>query len=148
MPGLVSVEGGTAWGYSVTPGILYKVNDRLTIGFKVDEIVNYQKWGTETEEIAPSKYRLGLSYKLLVVGCPLLVAADVSQLNKEGYVAEAGAGMEYEIGQIAFRLGYVDAGLTAGVGFGAEHIRIDYAYVTQTSLSKDNVHRVSLTGMW
>ena len=78
----------------------------------------------------------------------MILSADLSQINKAGYVAEANGGAELTIGQIAFRLGTSDNSLTAGAGFGAEHIRIDYAYVTQTALSKDNVHRVSLTGIW
>jgi hypothetical protein len=148
MPGLISVEGGSAYGYSVTPGILYKPTPNLSIGFKIDEFVNSQKWGTDTEEIAPSKYRLGLAYLSSIYSYPLLLSADLSQVNKEGYVGEAGAGAELTMGQIAFRLGYTDANLTAGAGFRQDHIGIDYAYVTQTSLSKDNVHRVSLTGLW
>jgi hypothetical protein len=149
MPGLVSIEGGSAYGYSVTPGLLYKPTKYLSIGFKIDEMVNYQKWGTDTEETVPSKYRLGLAYNTLILNSyPLILSADLSQINKAGYVAEANGGAELTIGQIAFRLGTSDNSLTAGAGFGAEHIRIDYAYVTQTALSKDNVHRVSLTGIW
>jgi hypothetical protein len=148
MPGLISVEGGSAYGYSVTPGILYKPTPNLSIGFKIDEFINSQKWGTDTEEIAPSKYRLGMAYSLPLTAYSLLMSADLSQVNKEGYVGEAGAGAELTMGQIAFRLGYTDANLTAGAGFRQDHIGIDYAYVTQTSLSKDNVHRVSLTGLW
>lgn len=148
MPGLTSIEGASAYGYSVTPGLLYRPAENLRIGLKLDEAMNYQKWGTETEEIAPSKYRLGISYSMVAFGYPLILASDVSQINKAGYVAEAGGGAELNMGQISFRLGTSDSSLTAGAGFGAEHIRIDYAYVTQTSLSKDNVHRVSLTGIW
>jgi len=148
MPGLISVEGGSAWGYSVTPGILYRPSQNLSIGFKLDEAVNYQKWGTDTEEIAPSKYRLGIAYAMLITNYPLLLSCDISQVNKAGYAAEASGGAELQLGQFALRLGTSDGALTAGAGFGVEHVRIDYAYVTQTSLSKDNVHRVSLTGMW
>jgi hypothetical protein len=148
MPGLVSIEGASAYGYSVTPGLLYKPTKYLSIGFKIDEMVNYQKWGTETEETAPSKYRLGIAYWTSIYNYPLILSTDIAQINKAGYIAEANGGAELIIGQLAFRLGTSDNSLTAGAGFGAEHIRIDYAYVTQTSLSKDNVHRVSLTGMW
>jgi hypothetical protein len=148
MPGLVSIEGADAYGYSVTPGIIYRANERLTFGFKIEDIMNYQKWGTDAEEIAPSKYRVGLAYMMRLYNLPLLLTADVSQINKAGYLAEGSGGMELTMGSIAFRLGTTDSNLTAGAGFGSEHVRIDYAYVTQTSLTKDNVHRVSLTGMW
>ncbi len=148
MPGLVSIEGASAYGYSITPGILYKATDNITIGLKIDELVNYQQWGTGEKEVAPSISRLGLAYRTQVFSLPLTLAGDVSQINKAGYVAEGSVGSELVWGAISFRLGYIDTALTAGAGFGTDHIRIDYAYVTQQDLSKDNVHRVSLTGMW
>jgi hypothetical protein len=47
------------------------------------------------------------------------------------------------------RFGYNnDGGLTAGAGFAVKQARVDYAYVTQRALSKDNVHRISLSGIW
>jgi hypothetical protein len=82
------------------------------------------------------------------MGYPVLLSGDISQINKAGYATESGVGAELTMGNLAFRLGSSDSTLTAGAGLGTEHIRIDYAYVTQTNLSKDNVHRVSLTGMW
>ena len=150
MPGLVSIEGASAYGYSVTPGLLYKPTKDISIGLKIDELINYQKWGTDTEEIVPSKYRLGLAYntRVPIIGNPLILSGDVSQINKAGYVPEGSAGAEAKFGQIAFRIGYSEQSMTGGAGFEAEHISIDYAYVTQTSLTKDNVHRVSLTGKW
>jgi hypothetical protein len=150
MPGLVSIEGASAYGYSITPGLLYKPTRDLSIGLKIDELINYQKWGTDAEEIVPSKYRLGISYATRVpfIGNPLLLAGDVSQTNQSGYVPEGSAGAEVKFGQIAFRAGYSDQAYTGGAGFETENIAIDYAYVTQTSLTKDNVHRVSLTGKW
>ncbi len=148
MPGLVSIEGASAYGYSVTPGIRYRASDNLTFGLKIDELMNYQKWGTDEEEVAPSITRFGFAYSLIVADLPLLIAADVSQINKAGYVPDGSVGSELTWGAIQFRLGYSEQSVTAGAGFGIEHIRIDYAYVTQQDLSKDNVHRVSLTGMW
>ena len=148
MPGLVSIEGASAYGYSVTPGLLYKPTKELSIGLKVDEMVNYQKWGTDTGETVPSKTRFGLAYRTAVFSLPLLIAGDVSQINKAGYLPEGSAGAELKFGQLAFRVGYSDQAMSGGAGFEAEHIAIDYAYVTQTSLTKDNVHRVSLTGKW
>ena len=148
MPGLVSAEGGSAYGYSITPGLLFKPTPYLSMGLTIDDLVNYQKWGTDEEERAPSKTRFGLAYSTSLFSLPLLLAGDVTQINQEGYVAESGAGAELTMGQIAFRVGYVEQEMTAGAGFTCDHIKIDYAYVTQTALTKDNVHRVSLTGVW
>lgn len=148
MPGLVSVEGASAWGYSVTPGLLYKVNDQLTLGLKVDELVNKQKWGTDTEEIVPSKTRLGGAYRTSFLGMKMVIAGDVSQINKAGYLPEGSEGAELTLGNLSFRIGYTDTAFTAGAGFKQEHVGIDYAYVTQTALTMENVHRISLTGYW
>lgn len=148
MPGLVSIEGASAFGYSLTPGLLYKPFSNLSIGLTIDELINYQKWGTDEEERAPSQTRLGLAYRTSIFNLPLLLSGDVTQVNMSGYVAQGGAGAELTMGQIAFRAGYVEDEVTAGAGFTCEHVKLDYAYVTQTALTKDNVHRVSLTGMW
>ena len=42
---------------------------------------------------------------------------------------------------------------TGGIGFSAKNneyftTQLDYAYVGQTSLSMENVHRISLIGKW
>jgi hypothetical protein len=148
MPGLVSIEGGSAYGYSITPGILYKPMPELSIGLKIDELINSQKWGTDTEEIVPSKYRLGISYLMPLYDIQLLLSGDMSQINKEGYVAEAGLGAELKANMFSLRLGYAETAMTAGIGFRQGYVGIDYAYVAQTALTKENVHRVSLTGYW
>lgn len=148
MPGLVSVEGASAYGYSVTPGILWKATPQLTLGAKIDELVNSQKWGTGDEETVPPVYRLGVSYLTAIMGYPLLLAGDYSQIGKEGYAGEGALGAELRAGGISVRAGLLDSALTAGVGFQDQHIAIDYAYVNQLELSKDNVNRISLSGRW
>jgi hypothetical protein len=142
------IEGGQAWGYSVTPGILLKfpvTGRQFTLGVKIDELVNQQTWGTKTVEQVPPKLRLGLAYRSPNPG---LFAIDISQILKSGYAAEAAFGYEWEKDGLSVRVGYSDGGLTAGAGFQSGHTRVDYAYVTQRDLSKENVHRVSLSGIW
>ena len=148
MPGLISAEGGSAYGYSITPGILWKPSKVLSIGFKIDELVNEQKWGTGTEEHVPPKYRLGMAYLAKVMGYPILFSGDYSQIAKEGYVGEGTIGAELKTDGISIRLGLIDSAMTAGVGFTDRHISVDYAYVNQMALSRENVHRISLTGRW
>ncbi len=144
---MMDIEEGQASGYSVTPGILMKltVNDNeLRLGLKLDELINQQSWGTGTVEQVPPRVRVGLAYRLPNPG---LFALDLSQLLKTGYAAEAACGYEWERDGLSFRVGYRD-GLTAGAGFEVGHTRVDYAYVTQRDLTKENVHRISLTGKW
>jgi hypothetical protein len=148
MPGLVSAEGGSAHGYSVTPGILWWPSDYFTVGFKIDELSNSQKWGTGTEENVPPKYRLGLSYLTSIFGYSLRLAGDYSQIMRSYYIGEGVVGAEVRSDGVSVRVGLIDSAMTAGVGFMDKHVGIDYAYVNQMELSRENVHRVSLFGRW
>jgi hypothetical protein len=142
---MFQIQGGQAYGYSVSPGLMLRLANKLTVGVKLDEMLNQQSWGTGTVEQVPPKLRFGLAYKSPNPG---LFALDISQTLKSNYAPEISAGYEYAHNGLSLRLGYADSGLTAGAGFQIDHARVDYAYVTQRALSKDNVHRVSLSGMW
>ena len=147
---MYQIAGGQAEGYSITPGILIKPRkgfiDGLAVGIKVDELYNWQKWGTGTVEQVPAKLRIGLSYKSPNPG---LFAVDFSQTMKAGYAAEIAAGYEWATRDgLSLRVGYNDGGLSAGAGFISGHTRLDYAYVSQRDLTRDNVHRIALTGVW
>ncbi len=149
---MYQIEEGQAYGFSLTPGLLYKPNYHFSLGLKIDEVLNHQKWGTGTVEQVPPKIRLGLAYKIHNPG--LTISADVSQIAKIGYSPEFYFGSEYimSLGKkkdnLAIRLGYAKNTLTGGVGFTDKHIEINYAYVAQQALSKNNVHRISLSGKW
>jgi len=86
---MFQIEKGQAYGYSVTPGILLRPTKRLSIGLKIDELLNQQKWGTGTLEQVPPKLRLGLAYRSPNPG---LFAVDVSQILRSGYAAAASVG--------------------------------------------------------
>jgi len=150
---MTNISGGQGSGYSITPGLLVRVTPfalPVTIGLKVDELINSQQWGTGTIEQVPPKLRLGLAYKEPSAsgGQSSLFALDLAQTIKPGYSPELSGGYEYSQGGLSLRLGYADSGLTAGAGFQVNHTRVDYAYVTQRALSRDNVHRISLSGIW
>ena len=142
---MFQISGGQASGYTVTPGLLMKFPNNWRLGLKIDELINSQQWGTGTVEQVPPKLRLGLAY---VRSNPGLFAVDVSQVLRDGYAVAASVGYEWVRDGLSLRLGYGGSGLTAGAGFESGHTRLDYAYVTQTDLSRDNVHRVSLSGQW
>ena len=156
---MFGISGGQAWGYSVTPGVLIKFGSlvsaggvgkekgrpAMTVGVKLDELINAQQWGTGTIEQVPPKLRLGLAYQ---APNPGVIAVDISQIIKSGYSPELSAGYEWSAAGLSLRVGYSDGGLTAGAGFTTGHARVDYAYVTQRAMSVNNVHRVSLSGVW
>jgi hypothetical protein len=161
---MFGISGGQAYGYSVTPGVLVKINvgtglvpvrgertttrvvPTFTIGLKIDELFNQQSWGTGTVEKVPPKLRLGLAYHSPNPG---LFTMDISQVIRSSYAPEVALGYEWaDKSGLSFRAGYAEGGLTAGAGFAVNHARVDYAYVTQQALSKENVHRVSLSGIW
>ncbi|MBU0672527.1 MAG: PorV/PorQ family protein [Candidatus Margulisbacteria bacterium] len=141
---MFQISGGQASGYSVTPGLLLKLPRGWSLGVKIDELLNSHVWGTGTEERVPAVLRLGLAY---AKSNPGLFAIDVSQTLKSGYASTAAVGYEWAKDGFSVRLGYAD-GLTAGAGFVSGNARVDYAYVTQADLSRDNVHRISLSGKW
>jgi len=141
----MQVVGGQASGYSVTPGILLKLKNNWQLGARIDELFNHQQWATGTSERVPPKVCLGLAY---VKSNPGVFALDVSQTLKSGYGAEGSVGYEWQREGLAFRTGYGTNGLSAGAGFTSGHTKVDYAFVTQASLTTSNVHRVSLSGVW
>jgi len=147
---MYQISGGQAYGYSVTPGIMLNLNNsKFTIGAKIDELLNEQSWGTGTVEKVPPKARLGVALKE-PRGLPLgsTVALDLAQLLKSNYATEVSAGYEWSRDGLAIRTGYTESALTAGAGFQSGVAQIDYAYVQQMSLSRENVHRISLSGKW
>jgi len=146
----MQVTGGQGYGYSITPGILFTIN-QLKIGAKVYELFNEQKWGTGMVERTPAKLRIGVAVAMRERG---KIALDMSQTIRSGYDAVISAGYEWMRQGLALRLGY-NNGVTAGAGFTANlqegkagSVQLDYAYVTQDALSRSNVHRVSLGGAW
>jgi len=152
---MYQINGGQAYGYSISPGILIKLpvtsnqspvaGNQLTLGLKIDELINAQKWGTGSIENVPPRVRLGLAYQM---SNPGLFALDVSQTMKSAYAPEAALGYEWAKDGLSLRTGYAAGCLTAGAGFISGHTRIDYAYIFQQVLSRDNVQRISLSGIW
>jgi len=146
---MFQIQGGQAYGYSLTPAVLIELRNKLRIGLKIDEIINEQSWGTGTIEKVPAKARLGVAYtepRGLLAGSTF--ALDLGQTMDSTYSTEISAGYEWAKDGLALRAGYSDANLSAGVGFRSGVAQIDYAYVQQASLSRDNVHRISLAGKW
>ena len=139
------ISGGQATGYSLTPGMLLKFSTGWSLGVTLDEIMNSVQWTTGTTEQVPTKLKVGLAY---AKSNPGLFALDVSQILKSGYGATVSVGYEWDtLDGLSFRAGFSD-GFTVGAGFVANHARVDYAYISQFDLSRDNVHRVSLSGKW
>lgn len=146
---MFQIQGGQAYGYSLTPAVLIELRNKLRIGLKIDEIINEQSWGTGTVEKVPAKARLGVAYtepRGLLAGSTF--ALDLGQTMDSTYSTELSAGYEWAKDGLALRAGYSDAALTGGVGFRSGVAQIDYAYVQQSSLSRENVHRISLAGKW
>jgi len=142
---MAQVGGGQAYGYSLTPGILIKFPNHWRLGLKIDELINQQKWQTGAIEESPAKLRVGLAY---VKSNPGLFSLDLCQTLRSGYSATAAVGYEWAKDGVSLRAGYNEDGVTLGAGFFASPAQIDYAYVTQGSLSRENTHRISLAGKW
>lgn len=139
-------EGRLSQGYSITPGLLAQPGKRLKVGCKLENYIG-EVYGREL----PSKASVGFSIDMERYG---LISFDLDKILADKYTAEAKIG--YEIGKdgLCFRVGIENGKITAGAGFtgeiqkGSGIVRIDYAYVQQTSLTRNNVHRISLSGRW
>ena len=152
------VGGGTATGYSVTPGLMVKLGKEGeqfgAVGCTVDNILNEQKWGTGTTEKAIPTATLGLAvYALKFLPFGSTVAFDLMQKLSSDYAAVLSLGYEWKNPFLAMRFGWADSSLSAGAGFSAKTgkdftTELNYAYVQQVNLSRDNVHRISLSGKW
>ena len=143
---MTQISGGQAYGYSLTPGILFHPMGfpGVSVGLKIDELLSEQKWGTGAVEKSPAKARLGVA----VSRDENTFALDVSQVLQSMYSPEYSLGYQWKKHNIALRLGILGSAITAGAGFGSGNATLDYAYVQQEELSRDNVHRISLSGKW
>ena len=142
-----NISGGQAYGYSISPGLLLKFDlkdAKLSIGAKIDDLINQQNWTSGSLEQAPSKFRLGLAFAKSNLG---LFSVDVCQILRSNYSTTMSIGYEWAKDPLSLRLGYAESGFTAGVGFISGVVRVDYAYVVQQEL-RNNVHRISLSGIW
>ena len=142
---MYSISGGSAYGYSISPALLFKATERVSAGLVLHEMVNAQKWGTDTVETVPSKLKLGVAFRL---PAGLIFSSDFAQQLKSAYSPTASFGLEWGYKTLAFRAGNDEGALTGGFGFRIERVGFDYAYVSQSAMSKDNVHRLSLSGYW
>jgi len=140
-----SIAGGQATGYSIAPGLLYKFGNDWQMGLTVDELINAQEWSSGTTENVPPKLRIGFA---LVKSNPGAFAVDFTQTLKSGYGTDVCVGYEWSHGDLSFRTGYAEGGLTAGAGFVSGHTRVDYGFISQKEMSRENVHRISLSGIW
>lgn len=146
------ISGGESSGYSLSPGLLVEIPDpllngleKILLGLKVDELISRQSWTSGFEEQFAPRVRLGLACQFRKLGT---ISFDLCQIVRSGYSSEGAVGYEWRGGGIALRGGYAKGGPAAGAGFSIGRAEVDYAYVHQPGLSRENVHRVSLTGGW
>jgi hypothetical protein len=133
---MTEIPGGQAGGYSVSSGLLIKPSEKMSVGLKIDEIINQLSWGTGQFEKCLPKLTFGLAIK------PKFgtITADFDTALAVGY--------ELKSENLAFRAGLADQNLSIGAGFKSGIAGIDYAYVKQNELSRDNTHRISFSGRW
>ena len=137
-----NVTNGKGYGLTLTPGLIYLVNQELTVGLVLKDIMNYQKWDTATAESVIPVARLGFAYK---PWNGLLATGELTQQLKDGHSAILHGGIEYNWYKvIAIRAGYDNNSLTAGVSFTMQEFTAEYAYVGQNNYELGTGHRVGL----
>lgn len=142
---MLDIAGGQASGYGLDLGALFKPNASLSLGLKVEDVVSELSWTTGTKEKPPMRVKGGVALRF----DGLILASEVRQIIRRGYSPTLSAGFDWNFFDgVSLRAGYNEEGFTAGAGFRVDSVSVDYAYVTLSSLSRDNTHRISLSGRW
>jgi len=141
----VDSESANAAGADL--GLLYRFKN-YRAGASVSNIGNKIKVGFDSFDL-PMIVRAGVSGKFRDI---LTVSADYINYNDSGAAGAAGAELDIplkEIGKVALRAGYrkggadnAGSGISAGAGFAAGGLSIDYAYVPYGDLGGAN--RISM----
>ncbi|HTB33301.1 MAG TPA: PorV/PorQ family protein [bacterium] len=135
--------GASQWGYGLSPGLLWEPLDRWSVGLSLNHLGLSSAGGS-----TPAELQAGVSS--LWLARTLILAAD-AELPKSGTPAlKAGGELAYDA--LRFRAGWrqplggadsQDGGFTAGVGFQAGLVTLDYSYTPYGSLS--TVQRIQAT---
>lgn len=132
-------------GYTLSGGIgiIYRTFiPGLDIGLAVNNLGPVIKLNTQFVPL-PAQIRLGFSY-LASEYMPCLFVDLTKSLNGGFGI---GAGIEYKIGLVAFRLGYNSLEGTAfGLGLGLKRVNVDYSF--QPFVGLGSTHRISVTYTW
>lgn len=145
------IDNVTATGFAADAGMLYRFEEwkGLALGAALRNVgpdVKFQ----QTKERLPAEFRVGAGYTRAAWGATHTAALDLGKDRFDNLNAQLG--LESVLGRVfAARAGYTtrnDAGVgvTAGVGWIRENLRVDYAVVPFDSLGV--AHRVSLTYRW
>ncbi|UCB52720.1 MAG: PorV/PorQ family protein [Candidatus Zixiibacteriota bacterium] len=148
------IEDRNAYGLAFDLGCLYQTPvENLLLGGVV------QNWGRDITFVEesfrlPTVFKLGASYRRMLAGNPVSLAADVySPTDSKGRL-HSGAEYVYK-NSIAGRIGYKngsDLGDTAGLSLGLglmttknQTYRIDYAFVPQGGLGNSHTFSLSIS---
>jgi tetratricopeptide (TPR) repeat protein len=135
--------GAAQWGYGVNPGLLWDLSSSWSLGLSLNHLGLSSAGGS-----TPAELQAGVSSSWLAK--TLILAAD-AELPRSGTPAlKAGGELAYDA--LRFRAGWRQplgggdpqtGGFTAGVGFQAGLVTLDYSYTPYGSLS--TVQRVQAT---
>lgn len=140
------IAGYTASGAAADLGAMLAVNDRLRLGYAIQNLGPEIKFQSRKESLS-QLHRLGAVYRLELSGMPLHLSADV--LKEKSEDAKLALGAELTVRQkLGLRVGYngrndAGTGLALGIGWSEERWALDYAFVPFGDLGSAN--RVSLS---
>lgn len=146
-----SLDGTSGQGYAADFGALYAVPlvPGLTFGAAVQNIGPAVKYQNASENL-PLNVRAGTGYEFKLGDHATVLALDVAK--ERSTVAVIAAGAEFSIAKaLPVRVGFTSRnsagpGVTAGVGYAARNVQLDYAFEPYGDLGFTN--RVSATLRW
>ena len=136
-----TIDQGTGYGLSFTPGFLWMVAPELAVGGVLRDAVNITRWATGTSETVLPELRLGTSYAPIPA---LLFAGEIRQKIDSRYQPTLHTGLEYRLWQfLRVRMGFDQDRISGGCGIYVGNIDIQYAYVGDMTDGIGDSHRVS-----
>jgi len=130
--------------YGLDLGLLYTMNDRLTMGLNAQNVMSPElEWNTASKNIDTIPLRVKTGASVSFLDKRLLSSFDVTMRDNRPSVLNAG--VEYWLfNHLALRAGVDDSQLTCGTGLNFDFISFDFAWLKPNLDAIDDVYRFSL----
>ena len=139
---MAGIAQGKGAGITTGLGLLYQANESLSYGVMLSNILNWQKWATNTTETVYPTLRLGAKWQPVSF---FIIAADMEQQLAYRHYPLWHLGSEVNLfDRIKVRAGFDDGSLTAGLSASILTIYFDYGYLGKSNNQIGDAHRVTL----
>lgn len=150
MVGGDGVDNGSGSGIDMDMGILYKANDRFTLGANLQNFLPGMK--VKNDSIAST---LKLGTKITLIGNQTVIPRFgtkklYANIDYDLYPTRSGPGSSHyglefwPTSNFALRMGFDNNDLTSGVGIRVSGVELNYAYHNYSGISENTTHYFSI----